>query len=224
MSTTYTRPPHSPVHYPDDDGQPMAENTLQFKWIVLIKESLETLFWHDPNVFVAGDLLWYPEEGKPKIRQAPDIMVVLGRPKGERGSYKQWEEDGIAPQVVFEILSPGNRFDELLRKFQFYEKYEVEEYYIYNPDNGDLLGWRRGDVGLEQITEMNGHISQRLGIRFQPGEGPKDLKIIGPDGQPFRTHQELMEQAEAERQHAEAERQRAERLAARLRELGIEAD
>jgi len=150
------------------------------------------------------------------------------------------------------VLSPGNRFDELLRKFRFYEKYEVEEYYIYNPDNGDLLGWRRGDGGLEEITEMNGHVSRRLEIRFEPGEGPNDLRIIGPDGQPFRTHQELMEQAETERQQAEAERhraeaerqraeaerqraeaerqraetehQRAERLAARLRELGIEPD
>ncbi len=106
----------------------MSDNTLQFKWIVLIKEGLETLFRHDPNVFVAGDLLRYPEERKPKIRQAPDVMVVLGRPKGERGSHKQWEEDGIAPQVVFEVLSPGYRLDEMLRKFRFYEKYGVEEY------------------------------------------------------------------------------------------------
>ena len=109
MSTAFTQPPQSAIDYPDDDGQPMSDNTLQFKWIVLIKEGLETLFRHDPNVFVAGDLLWYPEEGNPKIRQAPDAMVVFGRPKGYRGSYKQWEEGGIAPQVVFEILSPGNR-------------------------------------------------------------------------------------------------------------------
>ena len=224
MSTTFTQPSQSTIQYPDDNGQPMSDNTLQFKWIVLIKEGLETLFRHDPNVFVAGDLLWYPEEGKPKIRQAPDVMVVLGRPKRERGSYKQWEEDAIAPQVVFEVLSPGNRFDELLRKFRFYEKYGVEEYYIYNPDSGDLLGWRRGEGGLEEITEMNGHVSRRLEIRFEPGEGPNNLRIIGPDGQRFLTHQELMEQAEAERQRAEAERQRAERLAARLRELGIEPD
>jgi len=134
MSTTFTQPPQPAVDYPDDDGQPMAENTLQFKWIVLIKESLETLFRHDPNVFVAGDLLWYPEEGNPKIRQAPDAMVVVGRPKGKRGSYKQWEEEGLAPQVVFEILSPGNRFPQMQHKFQFYEKHGVEEYYIYDPE------------------------------------------------------------------------------------------
>ena len=70
---------------------------------------LDALFRDDPDVFVAGDLLWYPVEGDPKTRIAPDAMVVFGRPKGYRGSYKQWDEGGIAPQVVFEVLSPGNR-------------------------------------------------------------------------------------------------------------------
>ncbi len=215
MSTTFPQPSSATIDYPDDDGQPMAENTLQFKWIVLIKEGLETLFWNDANVFVAGDLLWYPEEGKPKTRQAPDALVAFGRPKGRRGSYKQWEEAGIAPQVVFEVLSPGNRLDEMIRKFRFYDKYNVEEYYIYNPDNGDLLGWRRGESGLEEIAEMNGHVSQRLGIRFEPGAEPDNLRILGPDGQPFRTYQELMERAEAERQRADTERQRRDRTPTR---------
>ena len=94
-----------------------------------------------------------------------------------------------------------------------------------------MIGWRGGDGGLEEITEMNGPVSQRLGVRFEPAEGPNNLRILGPDGQRFLTHQELMEQAqaerqraEAERQRAEAERQRAERLAAKLRKLGIEPD
>ena len=30
--------------YPDSDGQPMAENTEQYEWIVKIKETLEILF------------------------------------------------------------------------------------------------------------------------------------------------------------------------------------
>ncbi len=107
MSTITT--PSQKVFYPDSDGKPMADNTLQFRWIVTIKEGVDALFCQDPDVFVAGDLLWYPVEGEPKIRIAPDVLVAFGRPKGERGSYRQWEEGGTAPQVVFEILSPGNR-------------------------------------------------------------------------------------------------------------------
>ena len=107
------------LEYPDSDGLPMSDNTLQFKWIVTVKEGLEAQYRNDRDVFVAGDLLWYPVFGKPKIRSAPDAMVVFGRPKGYRGSYKQWDEGGIAPQVAFEILSPGTRLSDSIQKFQF---------------------------------------------------------------------------------------------------------
>ncbi|HMZ80299.1 MAG TPA: hypothetical protein PLL06_11415, partial [Acidobacteriota bacterium] len=50
------------IVYPESDGKPMAENTLQYEWIVMIKGGLDAVL---PNDFVAGDLLWYPVEGKP---------------------------------------------------------------------------------------------------------------------------------------------------------------
>ena len=59
------------IIYPDSDGQPMADNTKQFRWIVVIKENLELLFADNPDVFVAGDLLWYPVEGNNRLRRAP---------------------------------------------------------------------------------------------------------------------------------------------------------
>ena len=177
------------IDYPDSDGQPMADNTKQFRWIVVIKENLELLFAENPEVFVAGDLLWYPVEGDNTIRQAPDVMVVMGRPKGDRGSYRQWQEGGIAPQVVFEILSPGNRFGEMLRKLNFYDRYGIEEYYIYDPDKLELTGIQRSEDGLQVIEEMNGWVSPRLQIRFQMTD--TGLEIYRPDGQRFLTYSEL---------------------------------
>jgi Uma2 family endonuclease len=224
VMSTFISPARPKIVYPDSDGQPMSDNTLQFKWIVTIEGGLDALFIDDPNVFVAGDLLWYPVEGKPSIRAAPDTMVVFGRPKGDRGSYKQWEENGIGPQVVFEVLSPGNRAGEMERKFQFYERHGVEEYYIYDPDRGDLVGWRRAGGILEEIPQMTGFESPRLKIRFEPGEGPDNLKIIGPDGEPFLTYSDMVKQRDAARRLAEELTQRADRLAARLRELGVEPD
>lgn len=35
----------SEVIYPDGDGQPMANNTKQFRPIVVIQQNLEWLFW-----------------------------------------------------------------------------------------------------------------------------------------------------------------------------------
>ena len=222
MSTPTQTPPARAIEYPDCDGQPMSDNTLQFEWIVTIKEGLAALFADRADVFVAGDLLWYPVEGDPKTRTAPDAMVAFGRPRGYRGSYKQWEEEGVAPQVVFEVQSPGNRFGEMLRKYQFYEQFGVEEYYLYDPDRNNLSAWRRVGDRLKEIDGADGWTSPLLGVRFELTDDT--LRLIRPDGQPFLTYLELFQAREAERQRAEAERQRAERLAERLRALGVDPD
>ncbi len=116
------------IDYPESDGQPMADNTLQYEWIGTIKYGLEALFRERNDVFITGDLLWYPVEGDNKTQAAPDAKVAFGRPKGHRRSYKQWEEGGIAPQVVFEVLSPGNTPKEMTDKLRFYQRFGVEEY------------------------------------------------------------------------------------------------
>jgi Uma2 family endonuclease len=208
------------IIYPDQDGQPMSDNTKQFRWIVTIKENLELLFAKDSQVFIAGDLLWYPVEGNNKIRLAPDAMVVFDRPKGDRGSYRQWVEAGIAPQVVFEILSPGNRMAEMSRKLDFYEQYGVEEYYIYDPDRIDFTGWIRNNSRLELIQNDRDWVSPRLGIRFNLQDNT--LIIYRPDDRPFLSFVELDQLRQQATERAELSEQKAEKLAAKLRELGID--
>jgi Uma2 family endonuclease len=237
------------IDYPETDGKPIAESTQQFEWIVTIQGNLDAQF-KDVNVFVAGDLFWYPVQGQPTIRTAPDTMMMFGRPKGHRRSYKQWQEGGIAPQVVFEVLSPSTTATEMKEKFLFFERYGVEEYYLYDPDGIDLRGWRRVRKKLRPIKNMHGWISPRLRIRFDMSGS--ELVIYGPDGQRFLTFTELMQQkqqaeqlTEQERRAREEERrakekerrakekerrakeeaqQRAERLAEQLRKLGFEPE
>ncbi|NDJ15948.1 Uma2 family endonuclease [Myxacorys almedinensis] len=203
------RSTQSDIIYPDSDGQPMADNTKQFEYIVYIKKGLDWIFANHPDVFVGGDLLWYPVEGNNKLRQAPDVMVVFGRPKGDRGSYQQWREEGIPPQVVFEIISPGNTVPEMNRKHLFYERYGVEEYYLYDPDRLNLAGYLRVEDTLEEIDAMAQWISPRLRVRFELNDAGK-LTLYRPDDQPFETYEEVATRAEQERQRAEQERQRAE--------------
>ncbi len=219
------------IVYPDSDGQPMADNTKQFQWITVIKTNLDWLFRDNEMVFVAGDLLWYPVEGNPKYRVAPDTMVVFGRPKGDRGSYQQWLEDNIAPQVVFEILSPSNTEGEMERKLQIYARCEVEEYYVYDPDRYSLKGYQRSDdlfldspreTILERIEVMDGWISPRLGIKFQLTE--TDLQITHPDGRIFETFDNVATERDlllAEKQQLESAKNKRD---AKLRELGIDPD
>ncbi|HMV50048.1 MAG TPA: Uma2 family endonuclease [Blastocatellia bacterium] len=214
--------------YPDSDGEPMAENTIQYHYIVTIHTGLAALFSEVPDVFVAADLFWYPVQGRPDICIAPDVMVAFGRPKGDRGSYKQWEENGVAPQVAFEILSPGNTATEMKKKRKFFDDYGVQEYYEYDPDSGTLDAWlRHGDFfRLTNITDE--WTSPRLGVRFKLEE-TGELSVFRPDGRKFLDPVEEIaraEQAESRAEQAESRAEqaesRAERLAAKLRELGID--
>ena len=52
------------IIYPDSDGQPIADNTRQYRWIVTIHGDLEAQYAEDPDVFVAADLLWYPVQNQ----------------------------------------------------------------------------------------------------------------------------------------------------------------
>jgi hypothetical protein len=243
MSTPTTY--EADVLYPDSDGQPMADNTLQWDWMVKIVGELRELF-AGKDVFVAGDLLWYPVRGEPKIRSAPDAMVVFGRPPGYRGSYKQWEEGNVSPHVVFEILSPSNTDEELDAKLDFYERFGVEEYYFIDPYEHKLIGYHRVGDRLRPVHRMNGFVSPRLGIKF---EANGVVNLYTPDGREFQTREdridELLDELKRAKKEADAakmdleiekarveivsqkiqqERATKDKLAARLRELGIDPD
>jgi hypothetical protein len=93
---------------------------------------------------------------------------------------------------------------------------------------------RGAEGSFEPVDDPHDWVSPRLGIRFQWDE--ETLTLLWPDGQPFSTlleERQRAEQAEQQaaqerqraeqaQQQAEQERERADRLAARLRELGLD--
>jgi hypothetical protein len=148
-------------------------------------------------------------------------MVVLGRPKGPRDSYKHWEEGDLAPQVVFEIVSRNDSFKKMLSKFYFYQQYGIEEYYLYDElRENELSGWiRKGDL-LQPLEEMQGWVSPRLGIHF--GVGAQGLLLLHPDGQPFESFVETPARQEAlAKENQDLIRER-DLLAEKLRQLGFD--
>jgi Uma2 family endonuclease len=219
------------IVYPESDGKPMADNTKQMRWVLILVGNLAALFHDRDDVFVGGNLFWYPVKGEPEIRIAPDVLVVFGRPKGDRPSYKQWEENDVPLTVVFEILSPGNTAEEMDDKQAFYEEYGVEEYYLYNPDSNRLkIFVRQGEV-LRRMRRSHGYVSPRLGIRFDLS-GP-EMAVYGPDGEKFLPFEDLKSardvdrkranQAEQKASQAEQKASQAEQRTARLAELSRKA-
>ena len=117
-------------------------------------------------------------------------------------------------------------------KFEFYNKYGVEEYYIYDPDRVDFTGWLRQNNMLQGIGNIAGWVSPRLGVRFELGE---ELEIYTPENELFLSVLEIYQQkkqaqletqqakleTQQERDRADAAEQENEVLRAKLRELGL---
>jgi Uma2 family endonuclease len=200
----------------------MAENTRQYEAIVTLKGNIEA--FAPADAFVAGDHLIYVDSTDPTKRQASDVYVAFDRPRGHRGSYKVWEEDGVFPQVVFEVLGPSNTAAEMRGKRRFYFHHGAEEYYEFDPEAGIWLGFvLNAETGLpDQIKNMDEHVSPRLGMRF--GFRPLELLVYRPDGSRFLSFQEINDRAEAEHRRAEAERQRAEAERQRADDAAQRAD
>ncbi len=125
----------------------------------------------------------------------------------------QWEEGGIPPNVVFEILSPSIRPTAMKERLRFYDQDGVSEYDIHDPDNVGYKGFIRSGDAPRPIPKLSKWTSPLLSVRFDIS-GP-ELVILDPKGERFLSVQEL-------RIDRDQERRRAERLAAQLRAAVIE--
>ena len=103
-------------------------------------------------------------------------------------------------------------------KFHFYTRHEVEEYYIYDPNNGILKGYKRVQYTLERIFSMRGWVSPWLGVQFDLNG--LDLCLYYPDGRRFESYIEIAHRADME---AEARRQEAKARAIAESKADMEA-
>jgi Uma2 family endonuclease len=206
------------IEYPESDGQPMGETDKHRKLMNTLIETLETHFAEEPEVYVSGNLMCYYVEGDPTKSVSPDVFVVRGAHKGERRIYKFWEEP--APNVVIEVSSRKTKNEDLQWKKQLYAWLGVEEYFSFDPEyklKPPLRAFRlRGKELVEEVVANNRVVSEKLGLELVNDE--KTLRLYDPQsGQFLRTPAEEV----AARRQAE---DRAARLAAKLRELGLDPD
>jgi Uma2 family endonuclease len=212
------------IHYPESDGKPMGETDVHIDALIYLREALRDHFREDPQLYVAGNMLLYYEEGNPAACVAPDVFVVRGVAKRERRTYRLWEE-GQAPAVVFEITSRGSRLEDLGTKRAVYAMLGVREYFLYDP-LGEYLrpplqGYWLQDGEYQRIPPggEGEFTSQALGLELRVDDGR--LRLVNPvTGERLLTPSEALmarrvADTRASRAEAELERVRAE--LARLR-------
>jgi Uma2 family endonuclease len=222
MTTLLPNVQSTELVYPTGDGEPVAETYDHFYALLVVLEVLRQ-FLADRQATVLGNQFLYYAQGFPRLRTAPDVMVIFDVAPGGRDNYKIWDE-GKVPAVIFEMTSQGTRQQDEGFKKTLYEQLGVQEYWQFDPKGEwipeQLRGYRlRGEV-YEPITDAQ---SQPLQLRLAV-DGKliafyrldTDEKLLIPD----ELAAALTQQTTA-RQQAEA---RAERLAARLRALGEDPD
>lgn len=206
------------IEYPDSDGKPMAESDRARVYLTYATNVLEIYFQNQQNVYVSGNLFIYYEQGNPRAVVAPDVFVVLGVNKGDRCSYKTWEE-GKNPDFVLEITSNSTKKEDQEIKPNIYAALGIREYFQYDPTgdylNPQLQGLRLVNGSyqtISAITQPNDVFSlssEVLGLELRLQA--RELRFYNPaTGEVLLTHEE--------------EVQRSRSLAAKLQELGIDPD
>jgi Uma2 family endonuclease len=237
-----------PRYLPTADELPCSDDTpvdneLQEIIPSLLKSILRMLWAERMDWFFGIDMAIYTDPDRPPIVPDGFLSLNVERVYDEelRPSYTLWEEE-VPPIFVLEVVSttPGGEYTS---KLQEYARMGVLYYVIYNPK-------RRRKARLEIHKLVNGEYELQdnnplwmpeigLGIGSEranyDGVMREWLYWYNEQNRRYPTPYEQIElanqiaeresqRASLESNRAEQESQRAERLAAKLRELGIEPD
>lgn len=211
--------------------EPEMESSLHSTQLMLLYETLDWLWRGREDYFLGANLTVYfsREQLKTRDYRGPDFFVVQGVTKHPRNSWVVWEEGGRYPDVIVELLSGSTEEIDKTIKFDIYaERFRTPEYFWYSPQTDEFQGFRLRLSEYEEIlpNEQGWRWSEELQLYL--GVFNHQLRYFYPDGQLVPTVQEVAllesQKAEQEAMRANQEAERAARLAAKLRELGINPD
>lgn len=216
---------------PCDDDIPMETQRHKLQMDLLI-DTLYPWIQARDNGFVSGNMFIYFSAAQVRNQdfRGPDFFVVLGVPQTERKSWVVWEEEK-APDLVIELLSESTAQEDKTTKKEIYQnKLRVGEYFWYDPFNpNDWAGFilQNSEYQPLPLDSQNRYISQQLGLALVRWEGSYRgvsttwLRWATLDGEILPTSPEFAEQAQ---QQALLVQEKNDRLAAKLRELGLDPE
>ena len=217
------------IFYPSSDGEPLAESYVHLQ-AIFATFSVLTQYLQSRQATVLADQFLYYAQGFPRLRVAPDVMVIFNVAPGGRDNYKIWEE-GEVPVVIFEITSPGTKENDTGYKKILYAQLGVQEYWLFDPKGEwieeKLQGYRLRGEEYELITDSRSEPLQlRLQIESQLiGFYREDTgeKLLIPEELAVALEQEKLAREQAQEQARLAQLQ-VEKLQEQLRSLGIDPE
>ncbi len=89
----------------------------------------------------------------------PDILVILTE---NLGIIDEKSTIHGVPDLIIEILSPGNKKHDLVTKRTLYEKFGVKEYWVIDPATRESIGFSLTDRSYTEFFIGNGEIRSQL--------------------------------------------------------------
>lgn len=210
------------IFYPSSDGEPLAESYLHLYAILVTLEVLTQYLAGQQATVLSNQFLYY-SQGYPRLRVAPDVMVIFNVAPGGRDNYKTWEE-GQVPSVIFEMTSAGTKNQDQEFKRTLYEQLGVTEYWLFDPKGEwieeKLRGYRLHREEYEPITDGR---SQPLKLRLEI-DGHFIAFYREDTGEKLLIPSELAQALRAETQARQNAEEQVEQLKERLRSLGVNPD
>ena len=211
MTTFYPSETRSEIFYPSEDGELLAESYVHLYAILTTLEVLRQ-YLSDQQATVLSNQFLYYAQGFPKLRVAPDVMVIFNVTPGGRDNYKIWEE-GQVPSVIFEMTSKGTKQEDLERKKTLYENLGVTEYWLFDPKGEwieeKLRGYRLVNETYQLIRDRH---SEPLNLDLQVEDAligfyraDTGEKLLIPEELAQSLKQEVQAREDAERRVAELE-------------------
>ena len=221
------------VPEPDDVEYPEGHWIAQSLWhgdaVRQAATALDHHFRERQDTLVGMEVRVYYERGNDKVWLQPDVQVVFGVKRGNRSSFKVWEE-GKAPDFVLEVASPSTAENDAEHKAREYASIGVREYWRLDPTGSLMSGPLEGYVAragsydaVEPVADAGPWLrSKELGLELRSTRQAGATVVLFRDpetGEEFDGSLAAVEQqrraaedrasAHAERASAEAERRRA---------------
>ena len=210
------------IELPEEDDQNMESPWHRLAMNLLIH--LLTSFWRSRTDFYVGGNMFIHfdlETVRKRSFRGPDFFVVKNvDSQQDRTSWVIWQEGGRYPDMILELLSPSTAEYDKNEKRRFYQNvFRTPEYFCYDPNHQELLGWALSERGKYQPLELNenGHLwSNELQLWLGTWSGEYEntnstwLRFYDPNGNLIPTQLEASE-TELHRLQTELEKLRTEK-------------
>ncbi|MGL5033852.1 MAG: Uma2 family endonuclease, partial [Microcystaceae cyanobacterium] len=141
-----------------ESSEPPLESDLHRRQIDLLIRLLESYWSARQDFYVSGNvtIFYSPNQLKSEDFRGPDFFVVLNCDRRNRKSWTVWQENGLYPNLIIELLSSSTaKVDRGLKKEIYQNTFRTPDYFWFDPESLEFQGFHLIDGQYQPIKVTN---------------------------------------------------------------------